>query len=184
MTEFQELLLKTIDVAEINRPGYRNSLGKGVSQEEISQRLSPLFGNSEAIPKIYYEIYELFFGTPREIKNQTYMDFIPGYYLIALNELPNIIEKFQWKPNYLPLLSNYSSDFICFSTDREVIYLALHDDPDLTELHKNKIDFIKTTLEFYKKGVFFLDEDGYLESSDDREDEIGKLMNPGIEYWK
>ncbi len=51
-------------------------------------------------------------------------------------------------------------------------------------LHKNKIDFVKTILELYQKKVYFLDEDGYLESDDGREDEIGILMNPDIEYWK
>ena len=184
MTEFQEILQKIIDAAEVGRPGYKDSLGKGASQREISQMLSSLFEELQAIPEIYFEIYELISGTQRGIKNQKHMDFIPGYHLIKLDELPDLFDKSQWKHGYIPLLSNYSSDLVCFSTDEGGIYLTLHDEPDEERLHKNKIDFVKTILELYQKKVYFLDEDGYLESDDGREDEIGILMNPDIEYWK
>lgn len=188
MTEFQEILKKIIDIADTDRPGYKDSLGKGVSREIISKKLSSSFEGEHYIPKIYFEIYELVAGTPREIKNQKYMDFIPGYYLIALDELPDLIDKFQWKPNLLPLLANYSSDFVCFSTDTsnesEGMFLAVHDEADIEKIHNRNIDFVKTSLEFYQQNVYFIDEDGYLESDDDKEDEIGTLMNPEIEYWK
>ncbi len=184
MTEFQETLKKAIDVAEISRSGYKDSLGKGANRKEISRILSPLFEGSQAIPEIYFEIYELISGTPRGIKNQKHMDFIPGYHLIKLDELPDLIDKFQWKPDYLPLASNYSSDFVCLSILDKGIYLALHDNPDIEILHKSKINFVKTILEFYQKNVYFLDKDGYLESDDDMEDKIGSLINPNIAYWE
>lgn len=183
MTKFQDILNQIIDIADISRPGYKNSLGKGIDRQQISLIISPFFKETQEIPEIYFEIYELISGTSREIKNQKYMDFIPGYYLIQLTELPYILKSFQGKPEYIPILSNYSSDFICLSTVDNGIYLSLHDDPEEKILHKNKIDFLKTVLAFYLQKVYFLDQDGFLESDDDKEDEIGALMNPNIAYW-
>lgn len=188
MTEFQEIFKKIIDIADIGRLGYKDSLGIGVSREIISTKLSSSFEREHYIPEIYFEIYELIAGTPRGIENQKHMDFIPGYHLISLDELSDLVGKFQWKPNLLPLLANYSSDFVCFSTDtsdeNNGVFLALHDEPDIEKIHKDNIDFVKTILEFYQQNVYFIDEDGYLESNDDKEDEVGRLINPEIEYWK
>ena len=185
MTKFQEFFKKTIDLSEIGRPGYKISLGKGIGRELIEQILTPAINDLPNIPEIYFEIYEIISGTPRGIQDQKNIDFIPGYRLIEIYELPDLIDKFQFNPGHLPLLTNYSSDFICFSINESGmesgIYLALHDEPDLEMLHKNKIDFIKTIFEFYNSGVYFIDDDGYLESDDKKEDEIGKQMNPEIE---
>ncbi|MCF6346348.1 MAG: SMI1/KNR4 family protein [Thiomicrorhabdus sp.] len=184
MTKFQKTFKQVIHVADIVRPGYKDSLGKGVRREVIKQKLSASFEQVEDIPEIYFEIYELIGGTPREIQNQKLMDFIPGYYLITLDELPSLIEKFYWKPSYFPILSNYSSDFVCFSTNEaNGIFLAAHDEPEIEKIHNNSLDFAQTILEFYQQNVYFLDEDGYLESNDDKEDEIGQKINPKIDYW-
>ncbi|WP_079508789.1 hypothetical protein [Mesobacillus jeotgali] len=86
----------------------------------------------------------------------------------------------------VPFLANYSSDFICYvedKFDKGYISLFLHDDPKLIIMHRSPIKFLKTINEFYKKNVFFLDEDGYLDLKWDKEGKLGLALNPDAEYW-
>ena len=84
MIEFQKIFAEIIKIADLNRPGYKNSLGKEFDREHIKNTIAPVLRNLIDMPDIYYEIYELVGGTPRDIKDQALMDFIPGYRLINL----------------------------------------------------------------------------------------------------
>jgi hypothetical protein len=50
-------------------------------------------------------------------------------------------------------------------------------------LHLSFESFLRTTLAFYEKGVFYLD-GGMLESDPDGESRIGRKENRGVSYWR
>ena len=67
--------------------------------------------------------------------------------------------------------------------DIESICRLNHDAYDLVLLHKSLEEFLETICEFYKQGVFFLDDDGFLDYDMDKEGEVGALFNPDVAYW-
>ena len=173
------------------RNGYINSLGNA----------SPLWKNSfykisSTIPEVVQVIYGKVAGTHRNISEQRYMDFIPGYRLIHIEELEgeyhNLLQllasndmcELQGKM-IVPLLDDYSSCYICYAKtadDREII---VHCSPDnkLQKMHNSIELFFKTIISFYSQDVYYLDTDGYLDYDFEKEGIIGATYNPGIEYW-
>ena len=185
INKFKEFLILS---AKLRRE-YPASLGvKSANWLEI---LSKIDTN---VPELYNVIYSSVSGTQRDITNQTLMDFIPGYRLIHIEELFNEKQSLDSVLSYydnidgltiLPVLANYSSDFICYCRDQrgiENICRVNHDD-DLIILHKSPEKFLETICEFYKQGVFFLEGDGYLDYDMEKEGQIGLLFNPGVAYW-
>lgn len=167
---FNEILLLSQKI----RNDYIKSLSKS---EDNWEKYMPC--DEEAIPELYKIIYSEVKGTKRDIKEQILMDFLPGYRLIYIEELKEekqrldrIITNFNKDEilEILPLLANYSSDYICYMKtidEKEYIVDVLHDRD-----------------EFYKKDVYFVDEDGYLDYDMDKQYELGQKLNFGIEYWE
>ncbi|MDE7231395.1 MAG: hypothetical protein K2N56_13035 [Oscillospiraceae bacterium] len=83
----------------------------------------------------------------------------------------------------IPFLTDYSGCYYAYAkrNDRECI--VLYADGDLEEIHFEVDDFWKTVTAFYDEGVYFLDEDGYLDYDLEKEAEIGEKLNPDISYW-
>lgn len=171
------------------REEYPKSLGEKVDNwEEILQLLD------NDIPMLYQVIYSKVSGTHRDIKQQELMDFIPGYRLIHINELnhevvtlKSIYKDYDAKVKKVtPLLTNYSSDFICHCKmidGTENVASITHDDPKLTLMHVSSEKFLETLCEFYKSNVYYLDSDGYLDYDFEKEGEIGAKINKNIDYW-
>jgi len=59
-----------------------------------------------------------------------------------------------------------------------------HDDAEINVLYNNPLDFLETLVQNYKKEVYFLDEDGFLDYNPDNEYAVAAEMNPEIEFWK
>ena len=156
------------------RPKYPDSLGSSFGGwENVVSAIVP------DIPVIYKAIYGEISGTMRNIKDQSLMDFIPGYRLIHIEELKKEKTNLEGVLKYykgiegltlLPILANYSSGFICYGCDEsgsKKIYRVNHeDDPDV--LYESPEKFLKTICEFYKQNVYFLDQDGYLDYDFDK----------------
>jgi len=172
------------------RPNYPQSLGnKADNWGNVIGRLS------SNIPEIFSAIYGNISGTKLSIKNQELMDYTPGYRLIHISEIveeKNILDSVFVKNDcseidvVIPLLANYSSDYICYckySAGEECICALMHDEGELVLMHKSPKKFLETICELYKQGVYFLDSDGYLDYDSDKEGIVGSKLNPGIEYW-
>ncbi len=168
------------------RSDYPDSLGSSFSGwENVVKTLTP------SIPIIYKAIYSKVSGTMRNIENQTLMDFIPGYRLIHIQDLEkentNLKAVLQYyegfeKITLLPILANYSSDFICFGRDErgmEKIYSVHHDDEPYM-LYESPENFLKTICEFYRQNVYFLDQDGYLDCDFDKLQIVSTKINLDI----
>jgi len=172
------------------REEYPMSLGeKNSNWEEVCRSIDV------DIPVLFQAIYSRVSGTKKDIKQQQLMDFIPGYQLIHISELVNENIKFNNVYGFnndfkdlklIPFLTNYSSDFVCYgkmNDGREVVGTIMHDDQQFTPMHDSVEKFFETICEFYKKDVYFLDADGYLDYDFEQEGVIGAEINPSIDYW-
>lgn len=147
------------------------------------------------IPLLFQVIFNKVSGTKRGVVEQELMDFIPGYRLIHLSELRD--EMAVVKEIYsgydedkvktiIPLLANYSSDFICYGEmmdGREIVGMVMHDDPKFVLMYQSMDRFLETICACYKEQVYFLDQDGYLDYDFVMEGEVGARINPEVAYW-
>lgn len=166
---------------------------------EYRKSLLPIKPNWEAIlhqfldeiPMLLSVIYSKVGGTLYTVEDQSLMDFIPGFLIIHIdeykknyNEVNLITKKLDFQGIYLPLLRNYSSDFYVFDTQTHNVCLLNHDDAEINVLYNNPLDFLETLVQNYKKEVYFLDDDGFLDYYPDKEYAVAAEMNPEIEFWK
>lgn len=186
-----ELVMEYLSLSDKTRKGYRDSLGiANPAWNKILSKVIPV------VPEIFRAIYGNVSGTYKNIENQKYMDFVPGYRLIHIQELEkeyrallrmltldNISEtKIR---TVLPLLADYSSCYICYVKTNKEEEAIFHYSPDdgLQKMHTSAELFFKTILAFYLNNVFYLDRDGFLAYDFEKEGIIGAKYNPGINYW-
>ncbi len=195
MPENIDLFTEILSLAETSRPGYRSTLGSGFTEAEITDALLPLVNERADIPEILYAIYGEVAGTPHQIQDQQFMDLTPGYRLIHLRELAQEVSKLGDRFKELhnetggflfPVLANYSSDYICVLANKDngedEIYDVSHD--DATQLmHVNSNIFLTFVRDCYRDGIYFLDDDKYLDYDADREWDHGRELNPDLDYW-
>ena len=187
----KELLDEFISLSDKMRCGYKSSLG--IPHREWEQLLTNI---NRPIPKIYREIYSTFAGTPRDIKEQKLMDFIPGYRLIHIEELDVEYNTFMRMVGsdaicenqieiVIPLLADYASNYICYvkKQDNTEAIFGYSTDEGFVGMHKSLEKFFETIIAFYKEDVYFLDDDGFLDYDFEKAGAIGGRLNPGIEYW-
>lgn len=186
----EKLFKESLKLAEQLRPKFIKSLGGKVDGwKDVFRNLNI------SIPDLFTAIYSNVSGIKRDISQQDLMDFIPGYRLIHISEFIHEVdnmrsvlrdEKCMEYETVLPILANYSSDFICYckrTTGEELICSLMNDIGELIVMHNSLEKFLETICEFYKQGVYFLDSDGYLDYDMNREGIIGSAINPGVKYW-
>ena len=187
----KELLIEFISLSDKLRCGYKDSLG--VSYQAWEQIITNM---NQSVPEIFREIYSRFAGTHRNTEQQKLMDFIPGYRLIHIEELEDeysalsrMMESYDLHKNrievVIPLLADYSSDYICYVKKRDNTEAIFTYSPvdGLVEQHSSLERFFETIIAFYKENVYFLDDDGFLDYDFERAGVIGEKYNPGIRYW-
>lgn len=185
------LFKKYLDLSAELRPHYPASLGIASDDWECV-----FLQFTKNIPLIIKTIYSNVSGTRRDVEPQELMDFIPGYRLIHINELYNTKNDInrifdEWgiedTDNVIPILANYSSDFICcvkLKDSKEGIYSFAHDEGKLVLMYDSGEAFLNTIVAFYQNNVYFLDDDGYLDYDYEKEGLIGAMLNEGTEYWE
>lgn len=187
----KELLVELISLSDKMRCGYKSSLG--ISHQAWEQVLTNI---TRPVPEIYREIYSTFAGTPRDVKEQKLMDFIPGYRLIHIDELEAECNTFMrmvgsdaicknQMETATPLLADYASNYICYvkKQDNTEAIFAYSLDEGFVEMHRSLEKFLETIIAFYKENVYFLDNDGFLDYDFEKAGIIGERLNPGIKYW-
>lgn len=176
----EELFIKYVELSNSLRPNYKESIKKS-GDDYLKLKDLPL-----PLKLVYSNVN----GTPYEVKDQSLMDFIPGFLLINVNEFNDFLFEFRKnyeEESYFPFLVNYSSDFYLLKVDEMNndlgVYISTHDDIDIFKIHNSFEDFLKTSIVFYENDVYFLDNDGYLDMDFDKYITIAQKMNPDIEYW-
>lgn len=186
-----KLFMEYLSLSDNLRNGYQNSLGTSHPVwKETFAAIVPV------VPPFFETIYGKVEGTYKDIDNQEYMDFTPGFRLIHINELesefhtllqmlePDDVSESQIK-TIIPFLADYSSCYICYAetTDNNESIFYFSPDDGLQKMHNSTQQFFKTLIAFYQNNVFNLDEDGFLDYDFEKEGIIGAEYNPGIEYW-
>lgn len=186
-----KLFLEYLSLSDNLRNGYQNSLGTSIPVwKETFAAISPV------VPPFFETIYGKVEGTYNDIPDQKFMDFIPGFRLIHINELESElhtllqmlesddVNESQIK-TIIPFLADYSSCYICYAetTDNNESIFYFSPDDGLQKMHDSTQQFFKTLIAFYQNNVYYLDEDGFLDYDFEKEGIIGAEYNPGIEYW-
>lgn len=181
----EELFKKFLALSEEMRKGYISSLGK--SDNDYLQKL----GDTKI--ELLKIIYKNVSGTHYEIEDQKYMDFLPGFLLIHIDEytkqkdnLSKIIGK--GGSSFFPILVNYSSDYYAIKAsatgDDLGIFMINHDESEQILVYKSAKYFLETICANYTEKVYDLDDDDYLNMDFDKEYEIARSINPGISFWE
>ncbi len=181
MNNFDKLLIKS----EILRPGYVASLGNGVG-EDAAKLIGNMLGKlDEKIPYGVCEIYGKVKGTEHQISEQKYMDLVPGYRLIHINEIEEAVTHIH-SAGYgiFPILADYSGNYFGINYKNDEFCAVRIAEPDPVIRVSNNLDsYINTLVSIYNANGFHLDDYGLLESVFEIEGDIGKRMNIGYEYW-
>jgi hypothetical protein len=184
------LLNEYLTLSDNMRAGYLKSLSD--KKKDWKEIISAVFSY---IPELYQVIYETVSGTKKDIAEQGLMDFIPGFRLIHIDELKeeksNLDELLLDYDNpeiesVYPLLADYSSGFVCLvkmKSGEEQIGIITEENMEVEIMHTSAEAFLKTVCEFYKSGVYFLDEDEYLDYDFEKEGEVAAKLNEDVDYW-
>ncbi len=150
--------LKNIVRAAIKqRPEFKVTIG--FSEKKLQH-------NIDTLPKSIVGLYNNVKGTLHGIENQALMDIIPGYRLIHVDELSSEIVKFRKTyPDLntkIPFLADYASCYYTVDSINGAVYL-IDREYNIKHISLTLEQFLKTILAFYEQGVYFLDDDGYLD---------------------
>lgn len=191
LNEFKNMLYEFIGMSDKLRKGYKASLGSPVKswEQTLSKMISP-------VPDFFKAVYNSFAGTPEDCEDESLYDFLPAYRLIHINELKkNKLLLDEWIADdeftespveiVIPFLTDYDSNYICYvkTQDGAEHIFSYTADEGMIEMHRSIKDFLNTIIAFYKEGVYFLDDDGYLDYDFDKEGEVAQKFNPDTEYW-
>lgn len=174
-----------LEKSEELRKGYSKSLEP--ADKDFQKKWLEHFSD---IPAFFEEIYSACNGTDPEISEQNYFDFLPGYRLMQIDEIINsesyeqIFLDFPEYAPVIPFLTDYSGCYYAYAKNNNRECVVLYADGDLEEIYYDVDDFWKTVIAFYDEGVYFLDEDGYLDYDFEKEGEVGAKYNPQISYWR
>lgn len=120
------------------------------------------------------------------------LHFMPGYYLLSLEESLTHYRAFKdderWKPNWFPILANGGGDFYAVgcttgAEERAPVIGFLLDEPEQPIEYASVTSMMLTIAQCYEAGAYFLSEDGYLEVDDEAVVPIGRKFNPDVPIW-
>lgn len=180
MSKFNEFLCKSENL----RKGYSNSL----EVVDVNYKKKWLEYFEKDIPIFFEDIYSICNGTKGDISEQVFFDFIPGYRLMQVDEILTIYEeRFKGLMDnriIIPFLTDYSGCYYAYTANEKKEGIVLVSNEGIELIHSEIKDFWNTIIAFYDEKVYFLDEEGYLSYDFDKEGEIGKKYNEGVEYWE
>jgi hypothetical protein len=163
------------------RPEYISSLGEGLTIDHISDQL-----NIQPIPEEIIAIYSCVSGSPlyassspsfSDLDGSRLWDFIPGYGLIRLNDINQVIHSalsfkaeepdYEWELGWIPFLADFSGNYYCINRlNKNQTIICVDNEIGCSICSQNMNSFLLATLECYKQNVFFVDEDGWLDCND------------------
>jgi hypothetical protein len=118
------------------------------------------------------------------------IQLFPGFYLASLDEAVTNSRKFgadeRWTAGWLPVFANGGGDFYVVSLAPADAGAVRHFRVDETE---HPVEFASLTAmtatlaAAFERGVFFVDDDGYLEMDDDTFAELAAELNPDVPWW-
>lgn len=157
----------------------RQRLGKllnlGLAQKDVDKELK---GISFEVPQSLKVVYTWRNGTKQGLATFNEMWLLPGYYLLSLEDA---IRNFKlliehnpqnWKSSWFPFMCSGSGDFYAIQGDRNAlddgrILKFLRGEPEVVEIYSSLRLMLRTIDACFKKNVFYVADDGFLEVNDD-----------------
>lgn len=121
------------------------------------------------------------------------LHFFPGFYFLSIEEAMDCYRAFKsdprWNRSWFPVFSNGGGDFYAVwgkegpSERGEVVGFLLGQSEQIVE-YESLEAMIRTLSACYDEGVFWLDQNGYLEADDAAQMEIAKRYNPSLPFYQ
>lgn len=135
-------------------------------------------------------IYQWHDGTTTENLKLGQIYFLPGFYLLSLEDATANYREFshdsRWTRGHLPFLADGGGDFYTIDLDGHQAGIIRHFYIDSFEspIEYESIEKMIFTIEkAYDLGLFYLDQDGYLEMNDVEFSELAARMNQTVTWW-
>ncbi len=120
------------------------------------------------------------------------LHLFPGYYFLSLEDATRNYAAFRddprWNPAWLPIFANGGGDFFAVacrdgrSDWGGIVHFRIDEAEHPLEFSSVEAS-VETIAAAYKKGVFYVDEHGYLEMDDSTWIALAAEMNPDVPYW-
>ena len=180
--DIQQLFDRFLVLSENKRKGYTESLG--LPEPNATQQLEFVAGSP--LPPLLTYIYNKVAGTPRQCKRENFIDFIPGFRLIHVNDWPAAYEapKKVHGADWLPLLRDDENGYYAINrTTDEVAITFLDEFAFIDAVSLNATNFLQTLVANYERKVYSVDRFGLLDYDERREGEVAREINPDVDYW-
>lgn len=165
-------------------------LQEGLSMEKINDL------NKSLPVKMPHELKILYTWHNGTSKSGGYIlgdvDFFPGFHFLPLEDAiahyQTFIKDIRWEQEWFPFFANGGGDFYvsqCQKHELEkapVVGFMIGTDYSEVEYHSLE-QMLQTFSECYKRNVFFVGEDGYIDSNPYKEAVISNVINPGLSRW-
>lgn len=113
------------------------------------------------------------------------LHFFPGFYLLSLEDSLKSYDAFKnderWDRRWFPVFANGGGDFYAVDCQSGEVVGFILGEPEQEVEYECLGAMIKTLRECFEKGIFYVSDEGYLESDDQRHLEIARKHNPRIE---
>lgn len=176
-------------LVEHNRPVVP-LLQEGLSIDDIGSITEDL---TIRLPTDLKELYTWHNGTD---KTDGYIlgdvDFFPGFHFLPLEDAIahywKFVKDLRWEASWFPVFGNGGGDFFvvqCQEIPMEhAPVLGFMIGTDQIEIEYQSIESMLHTLsECYKRGIYHLSPEGYIESSIHEEAIVSNIINPGLSRW-
>lgn len=180
--DIQQLFDRFLVLSENKRKGYTESLG--LPEPNATQQLEFVAGSP--LPPLLTYIYNKVAGTPRQCKRENFIDFIPGFRLIHVNDWPAAYEALKkvHGADWLPLLRDDENGYYAINrTTDEVAITFLDEFAFIDAVSLNATNFLQMLVANYERKVYSVDRFGLLDYDERREGEVAREINPDVDYW-
>ncbi|MBT1001631.1 SMI1/KNR4 family protein [Paenarthrobacter sp. DKR-5] len=164
------------------KPGVRPDITRG----ELSKLDLPFPGDELS------SLYEWHNGTDSEGVKLGRIYLFPGFYMLSLEEGLEIYNNFvgneRWGREWFPLFADGGGDFYVVTCSRmssrngKIVHFMI-DEPDHSIEYESLAPMLQTMAEAYRRKIFFVDQEGYLDEDPDAFLSLGEELNQDVPWW-
>lgn len=175
-------------LTRLDRQGLLRTLRPGLSAAEVQEFLGSVGLKSNPELEALYSWRD---GTSTEgVAAVDDIHMFPGFYLLSLEDAVANYRAFvtdrRWDSGWLPVFANGGGDFYVVDLgsqdDGPVRHFRIDESEHPIEFSSIK-DMLRTLVQAFERGIFFVDAGGYLEMDDLAFGMLAAELNPHISWW-